>query len=169
MASWKTEHRAQPVQSWTFREVFSGLVGNESTCIPKAVVAPSVVSTPPSVGKRTGSAEKEAERAQTKVGLCAPSTVDLWKIPRQSCAKMPGPARRDSGGMQLSSGGSPGLPGPKLPVPLTSQDREGALDTGPDKCAACSSWGYVRISRAAWTGPSLSNRSCVWFSILRES
>lgn len=54
MASWKTEHRAQPVQSWTFREVFSGLVGNESTCIPKAVVAPSVVSTPPSVGKRTG-------------------------------------------------------------------------------------------------------------------
>lgn len=46
-----------------------------------------------------GSAEKEAERAQTKVGLCAPSTVDLWKIPRQRCAKMPGPARRDSGGM----------------------------------------------------------------------
>ncbi|KAI9548069.1 hypothetical protein NQZ68_013088 [Dissostichus eleginoides] len=114
MASWKTQHRAQPVQSWTFREVFSGLVGNESTCILKAFVAPSVVSTPPSVGKRTaGSAEKEAERAQTKVGLCAPSTVDLWKIPRQRCAKMPGPARRDSGGMQLSSGGSPGLPGPK--------------------------------------------------------
>ncbi|KAJ4935834.1 hypothetical protein JOQ06_017361 [Pogonophryne albipinna] len=52
---------------------------------------------------------------------------------------------------------------------LAENDREGALDTGPDKCAACSSWGCVRISRAAWTGPSLSNRSCVWFSILRES
>lgn len=28
-------------------------------------------------------------RTQTKVSLCAPSTVDLWKIPRQWRAKMP--------------------------------------------------------------------------------
>ncbi|TNN66639.1 hypothetical protein EYF80_023173 [Liparis tanakae] len=59
--------------------------------------------------------------------------------------------------------------GTQLPVPLTSQDTEGELDTGPDKRTACSSWGHVRISRAAWTSPSLSNRSCVWFSILKES
>lgn len=48
--------------------------------------------------ERVGSGEKEPW-AQTKVGLCASSSDNLWKIPRQCCAKMPGPARQDSEGM----------------------------------------------------------------------
>lgn len=49
------------------------------------------------------------------------------------------------------------------------QEIEGELDTSPDKCSIWSSWGCVRIYWAAGTGPSLSNRSCVWFAILKES
>lgn len=40
IASWKTVHRAQPVRSWTLREVFSSLVGNESTYSQKHLSRP---------------------------------------------------------------------------------------------------------------------------------
>lgn len=35
---------------------------------------------------------------------------------------------------------------------------EGELDTGPRKCPVCSSWGYVRISRAVPNRPAFVQR-----------